>query len=224
VESEFAEWIPAFAGMTVRRTAMKIHLLLVGVILLLSLNAEGQQPNAKIVAEGGTVDDRASARVLYWNTQAKAAAGQVAIDYGRPVWKKEYDDKVRFDAMTTGKIWRMGSNFWTLLDTQLPLSISGKRVAAGSYYLGLHRSEEGSEWSLVFIDPGRVRKGRLDAFQIEKAPVEFEAVMSTTPADTVTEKLTITLSYPKDDVKHITMRVAWGNLVLNAPIEVVLPE
>jgi hypothetical protein len=69
-----------------------------------------------------------------------------------------------------------------------------------------------------------VRKGRLDAFQIEKAPVEFEAVMSISKADTPTEKLTITLSYAKDDIKHVTMRVAWGNLVLSAPIEVAVPE
>jgi hypothetical protein len=203
---------------------MKIHSLLASVILLLSLNAEGQQQRPKIVAEGGTPDDRASARVLYWNTQSDAPAGQFAIDYGRPVWKKEYEDSARFDAMTRGKIWRMGSNFWSILDTQLPLSIGGKQVPVGYYYLGLHRSEEGSEWSLVFIDPARARKGRLDAFQIENAPVEFEAVMSIAKAETTTEKLTITLSYPKDDIKHVTMRVAWGNLVLSAPIEVVLPE
>jgi len=203
---------------------MKIHSLLAGAMLLFTLNAEGQQQRAKIVAEGGTPDDRASARVLYWNTQTDASAGQVAIDYGRPVWKKEYEDPAKFDAMTRGKIWRMGSNYWSLLDTQLPLSIGGKRVPVGSYYLGLHRSEEGSEWSLVFIDPTRVRKGRLDAFQIEKAPVEFEAVMSLSKADTPMEKLTITLSYSKEHIKNVTMRVAWGSLVLTAPIEVALPE
>ena len=119
----------------------------------------------------------------------------------------------------------MGSNFWTTLDTQFPLSISGKKLAVGSYYLGLHRSEEGSEWSLVFIDPIRARKQRLDAFQIEKAPVEFEALMSTVAkAETPMEKLTITLSYPKDNIKHVTMRVAWGNLVLSTPVEVGVPE
>jgi hypothetical protein len=203
---------------------MKIHSLLAGVTLLLTLSAEGQQQSAKIVAEGGTPDDRASARVLYWNTQTDAPAGQFAIAYGRPLWKKEYEDPAKFDAMTRGKIWRMGSNFWSILDTQLPLSIGGKKVPVGSYYLGLHRSEEGSEWSLVFIDPGRARKGRLDAFQIEKAPVQFEAVMSLAKADTPTEKLTITLSYSKGDIKHVTMRVAWGNLVLSAPIEVAVPE
>jgi len=203
---------------------MKIHSLLASVMLLFTLIAEGQQQRPKIVAEGGTPDDRASARVLYWNTQTNAAAGQFVIDYGRPVWKKEYEDPAKFDAMTRGKIWRMGSNFWSSLDTQLPLSIGGKKVPVGFYYLGLHRSEEGSEWSLVFIDPGRIRKGRLDAFQIEKAPVEFEALVSIAKAETQTEKLTITLSYPKDDIKHVTMRVAWGNLALSATIEVAVPE
>ena len=203
---------------------MKIHSLLAGVMLLLTLNSGAQQQRPKIVAEGGTPDDRASARVLYWNTQTNGPAGQFAIDYGRPVWKKEYEDPTKFDAMTRGKIWRMGSNFWSTLDTQLPLSIGGKRIPMGFYYLGLHRSEEGSEWSLVFIDPGKVRKGRIDAFQIEKAPVEFEALVSSAKVETLTDKLTITLSYPKDDIKHVTMRVAWGNLALSAPIEVAVPE
>jgi hypothetical protein len=203
---------------------MKIHSLLAGVILLVTLNVGAQQQRPKIVAEGGTPDERASARVLYWNTQTNAAAGQFAIDYGRPVWKKEYEDPAKFDAMTRGKIWRMGSNFWSILDTQLPLSIGGKKIPVGFYYLGLHRSEEGSEWSLVFIDPARVRKGRLDAFQVEKAPVEFEALVSAAKVETQTEKLTITLSYPKDDIQHVTMRIAWGNLALSATIQVVVPE
>jgi len=203
---------------------MKIHSLLASVMLLFTLTAEGQQQRPKIVAEGGTPDDRASARVLYWNTQTNAAAGQFVIDYGRPVWKKEYEDPAKFDAMTRGKIWRMGSNFWSSLDTQLPLSIGGKKVPVGFYYLGLHRSEEGSEWSLVFIDPGRIRKGRLDAFQIEKAPVEFEALVSIAKAETQTEKLTITLSHPENDIRHVIMRIAWGNLALSAAIEVAVPE
>lgn len=204
---------------------MKNHLLLAIAAMLLALNVQGQQQKPKIVAEGGTPDDRASARVLYWNAQTDSAAGQVAIDYGRPVWRKEYNDSARFDAMTRGKIWRMGSNYWTILDTELPLSMGGKKIPPGLYYLGMHRSEEGSEWSLAFIDPARARKARLDAFQIEKAPVEFEAHMaSVDKAETPTEKLTITLSYPKDDIKRVTMRVAWGNLVLSTPIEVTVPE
>jgi hypothetical protein len=203
---------------------MKRYAMLVGIMLLFTLIAGAQQkPN--IVAEGGTPDDRASARVLYWNSKTNAAAGQLAIDYGRPVWKKEYNDSAKFDAMTRGKVWRMGSNYWTILDTNLPLSISGKKVAAGLYYLGLHRSENGSEWSLDFIDPAKARKMQLDAFQIERAPVEFQAHMSSVArADNQAEKLTITLSYPKDNITHVTMRIAWGNLMLSTPIEVTVPE
>ena len=64
---------------------MKRSIMLVGAMLLFTLIAEAQQkPN--VVAEGGTPDDRASARVLYWNAKTDSAAGQVAIDFGRPIW------------------------------------------------------------------------------------------------------------------------------------------
>ncbi len=203
---------------------MKRYAMLVGVMLLFTLIAESQQ-KPKIEAEGGTPDDRASARVLYWNSQTNSAAGQVAIDYGRPVWKKQYNDAAKFDAMTRGKVWRMGSNYWTILDTNLPLSIGGKKVPIGVYYLGLHRSEEGSEWSLAFIDPAKARKMHLDAFQIDRAPVEFEAHMSNvSKTESPADKLTITLSYPKNDIKHVTMLVGWGNLALSTSIEVAVPE
>ena len=52
------------------------------------------------------------------------------------MWKKDYEDPAKFDAMTKGKVWRMGSNHWTALDTSLPLKISGRSVPAGSYFLG----------------------------------------------------------------------------------------
>jgi hypothetical protein len=203
---------------------MKRFAMLVGVMLLFTLISQAQQ-KPKIEAEGGTPDDRASARVLYWNAQTNSAAGQVAIDYGRPVWKKQYNDTAKFDAMTRGKVWRMGSNYWTILDTNLPLSIGGKKIPIGLYYLGLHRSEEGSEWSLAFIDPAKARKMHLDAFQVERAPVEFEAHMSNvSKTENQAEKLTITLTSPKEDIKHVTMRVDWGNLALSTPIEVAVPE
>ena len=44
----------------------------------------------------------------------------------------------------------------------------------GLYYLGLHRSEDGSKWNLVFIDPAKVRAEHIDAFDIHMAPVWFE--------------------------------------------------
>jgi len=199
---------------------MRIRLMLVVSMMLFTLTATAQQK--KIGAEGGDPDDRASARVLYWDESANTAAGQFAIDYGRPIWKPVYADKAQFDKMTDGKVWRMGSNFWTTLVTDLPLEISGKRVAPGIYYLGLKRSADGSRWSLAFIDPTAVRKAHIDAFDIHKASVGFEAPMKKEASTSKAEKLTITLSYPKDDIKNVTLRVAWGTLALTAPVKVTL--
>ena len=59
---------------------------------------------------------------------------------------------------------------------------------------------------------------------IRKATAVFEAPMSVAKADSKVDKLTITLSYPKDNVRNVTMKVAWGNLGLTAPIEVTVQE
>jgi len=203
---------------------MKIGRSLGALAFVAVLSAHAQQPKPVIVAEGGTPDDRASARVLYWNTKKDVSAGQLAIDYGRPVWKSIYEDATKFDAMTKGKIWRMGSNFWTNLDTSLPLKISGREVPPGYYYLGLHRSAEGSNWSLAFLDPMEVRAVDLDAFDINKGRPRFEVPMTLAETRTKAEKLTITLSYPKEAVGKVTLKVAWGTLTLTAPIDVTVSE
>lgn len=201
---------------------MRTRLLLFALPSLLALAAFAQQPRPVIVAEGGEPDDRASARVLYWNTKLDGSAGQFAIDYGRPVWKKDYEDPAKFDGMTKGKVWRMGSNFWTALDTSLPLKIAGKDVRPGYYFLGLGRSADGAQWSLAFIDPAKVRAARMDGFEVRKAKVEFEAPMTVDKTTSKVDRLTIILSYPKETPTKVTLRVAWGNLALTAPIEVSL--
>lgn len=203
---------------------MKIRWMCVALTMLLAGAAQAQQATPKIEAEGGGPDDRASARILYWNDTANSSAGWLSIDYGRPHWKKDYDDPAKFDAITKGKVWRMGSNHWTTLDTCLPLKIAGQDVAAGSYYLGLHRSPDGSSWSLAFIDPAGVRRAHLDAFQIGKAAVGFEAPMTSEKAAAPVDKLTITFSYPQDHPRNATLKVAWGSLALTAPVEVELPQ
>jgi len=197
---------------------------LVASVVLITLSAWAQQSKPVIVAEGGQPDDRASARVLYWNTKVNAAAGQFAINYGRPVWKSVYEDPTKFDAMTKGKVWRMGSNFWTDLETTMLLKVAGRAVPAGHYYLGLRRSTDGASWSLAFIDPAKVRAAHLDAFEIQKAAVEFEAPMTAAQNQAKAEKLTVTLSYPETKIRNVTLLLTWGNLALTAPIEAVVPE
>ena len=202
---------------------MKLRLLLPGCIfLLLPALAAQQKKQPAMVAEDGALQERGSARVLYWDTAADKAFGQFAIDYGRPLWKPAYDDPQKFDAATKGKVYRLGSNWWTSLDTHVPLKVGGTDVGVGNYFLGLERSADGAAWSLVFIDPVKVREMRLDAFQIERAPILFKVPMTTEEPATRNEKLLITLTYAKEDPKNVKMTISWGKLQMSAPVAVTV--
>ena len=191
-------------------------------MVLIAASGLAQQPPPGILDKGGGRDDRGSVRIRYWNRDANASAGGFAIDYGRPVWKKDYQDPAQRDAMTKGKAWRMGSPYWAVLDTGLPLKIAGKDVDTGSYFLALRRTMEGSEWRLIFFDPPHGRGTRLDLFEINKSPAQFETPMRVEKTDSRVEKLTVTLSHAQQDIKSVTMKVAWGNLALRTLIKVRL--
>jgi hypothetical protein len=198
--------------------------LSIALILLLCFTAFGQTPDKKpaVGAFSGPPDERASTRVLYWNQEKDAAAGELSIDYGRPVWQKGYEDTAKFDAFTKGKVWRMGNNFWTVFDSNLPVKISGKDVPVGSWYVGLHRSDDGATWSLAFIDPAKVRAAHTDAFEINNAPVAFKIPVTVEPADEMKDKLTIVLTSKKENIKEVTLKINWGKLQLSAPIQVTV--
>jgi hypothetical protein len=194
------------------------------LIFFLSGTLQAQEAKPRYSVFGGKPDERACVRIEFFDN-VKKLIQQVAIDYGTPAWKKEYEDAKNFDAMTKGKIWRMGSNFWSRLESYVPLKISGKRLAAGTWYIGLRRSPEGNEWSMVFIDPTKARAaGIYDAFRINEAPVEISAPLTIEKATEIKEKLTVTITPQKDEVKNATVRIAWGQLQLSAPIEVELPN
>ena len=192
----------------------------VALCLVSSLYAQENKPRPKIIAFGSDSPERGTTRVGYWNNEKKMGAGQFAIDYGRPVWRKEYEDTANFDKMTKGKVYRLGSNFWTTLDSDMALTIAGKTIPAGSWYLGLHRSEDGAAWSLVFIDPAKARAAHVDASEIERAPIAFKAPMTIDQPVDSKEKLTIDLVFQKGNLKDVTLKIAWGKIQLSAPIQV----
>ncbi|MFY9572671.1 MAG: hypothetical protein WAV20_14825, partial [Blastocatellia bacterium] len=104
----------------------RIRIALFGFVALLCLSSvlqaqenNPQKPRPKIGAFGSDSPERGTTRVGYWNNEKNMGAGQFAIDYGRPVWRREYEDTAKFDSMTKGKVYRLGSNFWTTLDTDM---------------------------------------------------------------------------------------------------------
>ncbi|HXG65406.1 MAG TPA: DUF2911 domain-containing protein [Blastocatellia bacterium] len=201
---------------------MKRNALFLALFFCMAATLHAQEKKPAIQAFGGTPDERASTRIGYWDPAKKAVVGEFAIDYGRPVWKAEYEDAAKFDAMTKGKLWRFGSNFWTVLDTNIPLKVSGVNVPVGAYYLGLHRSEDGATWSLAFLDPAKVRGARLDAFAANQAAIAFKAPIKMEQAGEVAEKLTVTMAASKENPYDVTLKISWGKMQLTAPVQASL--
>ncbi len=181
----------------------------------------GSEQQGSVRALGGSSSPRASARVLYSNRADNSFPGQLAIHYGQPQWRSEYEDPTTFDQMTQGRVWRMGNDFWTVLDTNLPLRIAGRDIAVGAYYLGVHRSEDGSTWSLAFMDPTKIRRAHLDASEIAKATIDFMVPMTFSIAEETTDKLDISMAAQGDAVENVTIKVVWGTLQLTTPIQVM---
>jgi hypothetical protein len=204
---------------------MKLRHLSLGLILCFVSVLQAQEKKPPIVAYNEpTLGERGVTRILYWDQEKNVALGELTITFGRPIWKKEYENSPLFDLSTKGKVWRLGNDYWTILDTNIPLKISGRDIPVGLWYLGLHRSSDGGSWSLSFIDPVKARSIRLDPFAINKAPIEFRIPMALESPEETKEKLTISLSNQKENIRNVTLKIAWGKLQLSAPVQVSLEK
>jgi hypothetical protein len=166
--------------------------------------------------------ERGLTRVLYWNELRDSPLGAVSIDFGRPNWNSQLDNPARFDALTKGNVWRLGNDYWTTLDSNVPMKISGRDIPIGLWYLGLHRSPDGATWSLAFVDPIKARSSRLDPHAMNLAPVEFRVPLTVEQTSGFAEKLTIVLAADKSNIKNVTLRITWGKLQLMAPAQILL--
>ena len=180
--------------------------------LTVSLQAQGN-----FGVYGQQVEQRASTRIGYWYKNVNAGLGEMVISYGRPVWKEQYAQQL--DQMTRGKMWRMGDNYWTLLDTNLPVQIAGVDVPVGLYYLAVKRSQDGAKWELVFIDPAKSRQKRLDSYDVGTRPAEvpvlFTAPLAFEENDAEkAERLTVLLKLDSGSKTEGSMKLTWGNLAL----------
>lgn len=172
---------------------------------------------AQEVQRFGGESVRVSTRIAYFGKNS--SAGQLAIEYGQPEWKDEYE--TQFDELTRGKRWRFGNNFWTTLDTHLDLTIAGTKVAIGYYYLVLERSQ-GDDWSLVLLDPKEIQAKKLDAFQAELTTGGIVVPLNWEQTEDISEKLIIKLAPSEGKLDKGTLRIGWGKHKLTADIDVSL--
>jgi len=167
--------------------------------------------------------ERLSTGILFFDQEKQRSVGNVAISYGQPVWKEEYEDATKFDSMTRGQVWRLGKDFWTTLDTNLPFKVGGKEIPAGYWYLGLHRSADGATWSLALMDPAKARKTYAipAGLPLGGGPApDLLAPLTAAQVSSVVEKLKIWVTREDEDLRRATLRIAWGKMLLTAPIEI----
>lgn len=128
---------------------------------------------------------RAGARLAFFS--AAGSPGQLAIDYGQPVWKDSYAEMIDSDKMV-GRRWRCGQDFWTTFDTNVPLTMGGQEIPAGAYYLTLEK-KNADTIVLAFNDPAVIRKKHLDGFVAHLSTGGIEVPMSMKEVDDVAESL-----------------------------------
>ncbi len=191
----------------------------VGLIASLVFLGSGMDSNAQVREGAWTPEtdsmDRGYSSISYWTNRAdgvEIGGGRISVEHGKPAWKAELDAPEAFDAATVGKLWRLGNNKWTTLDTNLPLRFGVRRIDPGIYYLILERPTPDS-WQLAFVDPAAVRPKLIDAWGTQARPKEIPILFTVPLAYSKGEKkaeLDITLSLDDADMAKGWLRIRVG--------------
>jgi Cupin domain/Protein of unknown function (DUF2911) len=173
--------------------------------------AAGPPPNGQ--TEYPETSARGSTRIFYWGQSN--SAGQVEIDYGVPQYQPAY---AKFLTEPSGQRWRFGQDFWTRLDTNMPLSIGGVDLDAGYYYLVLENTAEHGI-RMIALDPVEVRKQRLDAYEAPKTTGGIAIPLTAAKADYPSGRLQIALSVDRSKDDEGTLEIVFGSHRMSANVE-----
>jgi hypothetical protein len=158
-------------------------------------------------------EPRQLARVAYFSNAG--LAGEYAIEYGKPKWQADYDKD--FAKLTQGKRLRLGKDWWTSLNTFCPLTIGGKELKPGTYYLALECSKK-NEWSLVALDPKTVFDQRIDAFATDQTHGGQNLPMKYEETKDAADQLTIKFVQDAKDTRLQTLEIHFGKHQLTAAV------
>ncbi len=175
--------------------------------------------------------DRGYSSISYWTYRddgVEIGGGRISVEHGKPAWPAELEAGESFDDATVGKLWRLGNNKWTTLDTNLPLRFGARRVEPGIYYLLVQRSEP-SVWRLAFVTPSSAIPHLMDAWDAQarprEVPVQFSVPLSHSPGAAKKLELDITLALDPSDPSKASLAIEWGPHRLESAfaIEMVSP-
>jgi|SRR5687767_2110084 len=172
---------------------------------------------AQVQAFGGSAPRMAATRV-YFDPQAHAFKGMVCVQYGQPEWKADYDSQMEG---LKGKSVRLGKDYWTTLNTTMPLEIGGAKLTPGPYYLGLQCDAEGN-FHLAIMKAEAADKAGMAPFMEDAWKIDHTAALKKTASDKPADKLTIDLDPDAKDPSLLTLKITWGKHVLTVPVKATL--
>lgn len=159
--------------------------------------------------------ERGYSSISYWTYRddgVEIGGGRISVEHGKPQWPEMLEEPGTFDGGTVGKLWRLGNNKWSTLDTQLTLHFGDRTVEPGIYYLVIDRPKA-DDWRLVFVAPGSVSPSFIDAWASQARPDEVPRLFSV-PLEYATgdktPELDISLALDKDDMSLGAIRIHWG--------------
>lgn len=192
--------------------------------------AWGQEQNGKPLGDRpyqgwAQKESRGGTRLIYFHKTSPrpwdSSPGQVAIEYGQPVWKPEYGATLS----QKGGRWRLGQNQWTNLDTSFDLEIGPETIEVGYYYMALERTTAG-DWQLLFFEPEEMRANEMDAWHLNlrDAAEVFSAPLTHEKVEESADPLEIEFKLDPDDDRHASLHIRFGPHRLTADVRVVFPQ
>ncbi len=136
----------------------------------------------------------------------------IKISYHRPAVNKR---KVWGDLVPYNEVWRAGANENTTISFSTDVTVSGQKLAAGTY--GLHMLPSEKDWTVIFSN----QAAAWGSFSYDQKEDALRITATPQPAE-FQERLGYTLDEPTDTSVQATMR--WEKVKIAFPIAVDTPQ
>lgn len=175
-----------------------------------SMKAKASAPQVQVFEQN---IERRNARAA-WFVKASSPC-QIAIDWSPVQWKESHDKAVSSGKLT-GQKWRLGSDFWTRLDTTTDLQCGSTAVPAGYYYMTLEQ-RDANTYVLALHDPAAVRKLKIDPGMCNKLQGGIEIAMTHTTGDEIAKTLDFTVATTNGSKTEGEITLRFGGHTLKTP-------
>ena len=137
-------------------------------------------------------------------TVTQAVAGtEISVRYYRPTLR----GRTPFpNIVSWGRTWTPGADSATRIETNGPLEIEGKTLAAGKYSLWVVTDEKDA-WTVIF-------NRTADAFHLSYDESQDALRVPAKPTNTSQSTETLEITFPLVDADSAVMQLQWGTVVL----------